>query len=58
MNFQYGAALLLLAACPSLAQEAKEDTQPIDEIIVAGHSVTTNAVKVAVDEQTLLLQMP
>jgi len=54
MNFQYGAALLLLAACPSLAQEAKEDTQPIDEIIVAGHSVTTNAVKVAVDEQMLV----
>jgi len=54
MNFQYGAALLLLAACPSLAQEAKEDTQPIDEIVVAGHSVTTNAVKIAVDEQMLV----
>ena len=54
MNFQYGAALLLLAACPSLAQEATEDTQPIDEIVVAGHSVTTNAVKIAVDQQMLV----
>ena len=54
MNFQYGAALLLLATCPSLAQEAKEDAQPIDEIVVAGHSVTTNAVKIAVDQQMLV----
>jgi len=54
MNFHYGAALLLLAACPSLAQEAKDDTQPIDEIVVAGHSVTTNAVKIAVDQQVLV----
>ncbi len=54
MNFQYGAALLLLATCPSPAQEAKEDTQPIDEIVVAGHSVTTNAVKIAVDQQMLV----
>lgn len=54
MNFQYKAALLLLAACPSLAQEAKEDAQPIDEIVVAGHPVTTNAVKIAVDQQMLV----
>jgi iron complex outermembrane receptor protein len=54
MNIQYGAAFLLLAAYPSLAQEAKEDTQPIDEIVVAGHSVTTNAVRIAVDQQMLV----
>ncbi len=54
MNFQYGAALLLLAACPTLAQEAEEANKPIDEIVVAGHSVTSNAVKVAVDRELLL----
>lgn len=54
MKFQYGAALLLLATYPALAEEADEGFRPIDEIIVAGHSVTTNAVEVAVDQELLV----
>jgi iron complex outermembrane receptor protein len=54
MNFQNGAALLLLAACPTLAQEAEETNKTIDEIVVAGHSVTSDAVEVAVDQELLL----
>jgi iron complex outermembrane receptor protein len=52
MKFPTGAALLLLIACPSLAQETEE--APIDEIVVAGHSITSNTLEIAVDQEILV----
>ncbi len=54
MNVQYGAALLLLAACPISAQEAEESAEPIDEIVVEGPSGKGNLVTIAVDQQLLV----
>ena len=52
MKFPTGAALLLLIACPSLAQETEE--APIDEIVVAGHSITSNTLEITVDQEILV----
>ena len=53
MKLQYGAALMLFIAQPStvLAGDPKDT---IDEIIVAGHSVTSSAVEILVDKEMIV----
>jgi iron complex outermembrane receptor protein len=53
MKLQYGAALMLLVALP-IAVAADDTDEPIDEIIVAGHSVTANAVEILVDREMIV----
>jgi len=53
MKLQYGAALLLLVALP-ISVAADDIDEPIDEIIVAGHSITTNAVEILVDREMIV----
>jgi iron complex outermembrane receptor protein len=52
MKFPFAAALLLLAALPTLAEES--DERAIDEIVVAGHSITSNTLEIAVDQEILV----
>lgn len=53
MNLQYGAAIMLLTLSP-IAAVAVDVEEPIDEIIVAGHSVTSNTVEILVDREMLV----
>ena len=53
MKLQYGAALMLFTLSPTVAV-AVDAEEPIDEIIVAGHSVTSNTVEILVDKEMLV----
>jgi iron complex outermembrane receptor protein len=53
MKLQYGAALMLLIA-QSAAVLADDSEDVIDEIIVAGHSITTKAVEILVDKEMIV----
>lgn len=52
MKIPFAVALLLLAAFPTQAEESDEDA--IDEIVVAGHSITSNTLDIAVDQEILV----
>lgn len=53
MKNRFGAVAVLLLALP-LPGLAQEDTDPIDEIIVAGHSITARTVQTDVQEKFLV----
>ena len=63
MNLPFGAVAVLFVLSPILIS-AQEESDPIDEIIVAGHSVTARAVesdvaeKMLVDTAVALKEMP
>ena len=53
MKLQYGAALMLLVV-QSTAVLADDNEGAIDEIIVAGHSITTKSVEILVDKEMIV----
>jgi iron complex outermembrane receptor protein len=53
MKLQYGAALMLLVV-QSTAVLADDNEDAIDEIIVAGHSITTKSVEILVDKEMIV----
>jgi iron complex outermembrane receptor protein len=53
MKLQYGAALMLLVA-QSTAVLADDAEDSIDEIIVAGHSITARSVEILVDKEMIV----